>query len=100
VYGYDSYGEITSVTYLAATSGAVTYTTTYDPSYHQLTSVTEPLGHVTSATVESPGNTTGVTDPLGNSTTVAYNGQGLPTLITDPLGHATQFSFTGPDLRV
>jgi RHS repeat-associated protein len=99
VYGYDGFGDVTSVTALSSTQYAVTYVMTYDPVYHQLTSVTDPLGHTSSATVGSAGNTVAVADALGNSTTIAYNSEGLPTAITDPLGHTIQLGFgNGADL--
>jgi YD repeat-containing protein len=98
LYGYDAVGDLTSVTALAGTASAVTYTMTYDQNYHQLTSMTDPLGHTTQATIGPVGNTVAVSDALGNQTAVAYNGMGLPTQVTDPLGHTTQFGFRGADL--
>ena len=44
---YDPAGDVTGVTLLADTANQVSYSFTYDPVYHQLTSVTDPLAHTT-----------------------------------------------------
>jgi RHS repeat-associated protein len=98
LYGYDGFGDLTSLTQLYTTAGAVTYTMSYDPTFHQLTAVTDPLGHTASAKVDSHGNTTAVSDALGDTTSIAYGQQGLPISVTDALSHATQFGFVGADL--
>jgi RHS repeat-associated protein len=92
VSGYDAYGDLTSITSLAGTANAVTYQMTYDPTFHQLTGVTDPLGHTTTITIGASGNAVSVVDALGNSTTALYNSQGLPTSTTDPLGNTSQIS--------
>jgi RHS repeat-associated protein len=93
VSGYDAFGDLTSITSLAGTANAVTYQMTYDPIFHQLTGVTDPLGHTTAITIGASGNAVSVTDALGNSTTALYNPQGLPTSATDPLGNPTQIAY-------
>jgi RHS repeat-associated protein len=93
VYGYDAFGDLTSMTSLAGTANAVTYQLTYDPTYHQLTSVTDPLGHTSTITIGASGNAVAVADALGNSATIAYNSQGLVTSIADPLGNASQITY-------
>jgi RHS repeat-associated protein len=93
VYGYDSVGDLTSVTALAGTASAVTYQMTYDPTYRQLSGITDPLGHTTSITIGPSGNAVGITDALGNAASMAYSPQGLMTSATDPLGHMTQIAY-------
>ncbi|MGH2459982.1 MAG: RHS repeat-associated core domain-containing protein, partial [Chloroflexota bacterium] len=97
-YTYDALGNVTSVTRLAGTSGAVTTTMTYDPTFNQLTSITDPLNHTTSFGYDSAGNLTTVTDPLSHQTTLTYNAAGEPLTTTDPLGHTIQFAYDGGDL--
>ena len=41
---YDTLGNVSSVTRLAGTAGAVTTTLTYEPTFSQVTSSTDPLG--------------------------------------------------------
>jgi len=98
LYGYDGFGDMTSVTFLYGTSNAVTYTMSYDPTYHQLTGVTDPLGHTTAASVDGHGNALRIADALGNTTNLNYNPQGMPSSLSDPLGHATLFNYVGADL--
>ena len=93
VYGYNTFGELTSITALAGTANAVTYQMAYDPIFHQLTGVTDPLGHTATVTIGPAGNPVGVSDALGNSASAAYNPQGLPTSTTDPLGNTTQIVY-------
>ena len=95
VYGYDNAGDVTSVTALFGTPNATRYTLGYDPIFHQLTSVTDPLGHTFSGTVNAIGDTTSMTDPLGDQTTISYNTKGLPAVLTDALGNVTHFSYSG-----
>jgi len=98
LYGYDAYGDLTSITLLYGTASATTYTALYDPVFHQLTSSTDPLGHTTSIAIDARGNALRISDPVGNTSTLTYNQQGLPTALTDPLGHATQLGLVGADL--
>ncbi|MGB2715552.1 MAG: RHS repeat domain-containing protein, partial [Vicinamibacterales bacterium] len=61
-FGYDTNGNLTSVTRLYGTSDAVTTSATYDSTYHQLTSVTDPLSHATTIAYDTSGRPTSVTD--------------------------------------
>ncbi|HXA47237.1 MAG TPA: RHS repeat-associated core domain-containing protein, partial [Burkholderiaceae bacterium] len=101
LYGYDGFGDMTSITQLYGTANAVTYNMLYDPTYHQLTSVTDPLGNSTTFALGTNGNTTGMIDSLGNRASFAYNNQGLMTGTTDPLGNSTQLAYSmGADLSL
>jgi RHS repeat-associated protein len=93
VYGYDAFGDLTSITALAGTANAVTYQMTYDPTFHQLTGVTDPLGHTATVTIGASGNAVAVSDALGNTSSAVYNTQGLVTSTIDPLGNATQIVY-------
>lgn len=97
-YTYDAKGNVTSITGLAGTSQAVTTAFTYDSLYDRLTSIIDPLGHVTTFGYDSSGNLTALTDPLGSQSIFGYNSFGQLTSVTDPLGNPTQFSYVGADL--
>ena len=93
-YDYDAKGNVTSITRQAGTSQAVTTSFTYEPTFNQPTSVTDPLGHTW---VLSNFNITGdpmvITDPLGRQTTLTYNSAGQPLTVTDAANDKTQFSY-------
>jgi RHS repeat-associated protein len=92
---YDTNGNVLSSTELAGTSNAVTTSYTYD-TLNGPTSVTDPLGHVTTYLRDGNGQVVSVTDPLGNTTSFTHNPQGRVLTATDPLSHVFQFSY-GPD---
>jgi hypothetical protein len=48
---------------LAGTADAVTTTLTYEPTFFQLATVTDPLNHHTTIVLNSAGMVTSVTDP-------------------------------------
>ncbi len=81
-----------NLTKLTDASGAVR-TYTYEPIFNRLTSVADPLGHVTTFEYDGQGNLTGVVDPLGKRTAIAYDGVGQPTSTTDPLNNTTAFGY-------
>jgi RHS repeat-associated protein len=108
-YGYDSHGNVSSVTDPANLTVAFAYdllgnlltrtdanlaTTTfaYD-NLSRLVSVTDPLGRTTSYGYDPNGNRTTETDPLGNTTRHEYNAQDRLAHTTDPLGFATRFDY-------
>jgi RHS repeat-associated protein len=73
-YGYDSSGDLTSVTDVNGGVSSFTYAT------HLMTADLDP------ACTATPGCT---------GTVVAYNGQGRVAAQTDPLGHKTTFAYRG-----
>jgi RHS repeat-associated protein len=97
-YSFDASGNVTQITRLAGTSNAVTTSLTFDPNFGQLTSITDPLNHTTSISLDNLGNPTAVTDPLGHQISMTFNGEGQPLTISDPLGNQTQFTYFGGDL--
>jgi RHS repeat-associated protein len=86
-FGYGQHGRL-----LSATDGRGN-TTTYSYTGSQLTSVTDPLGKITSLTYTPSGQTESITDPLGKVTTYGYDGQGNRTSITSPLGNKTSSTY-------
>ena len=64
---------------------------TYDPTFNQPLTSTDPLGQVTSYAYDATGNLTTLTDPLGHSTTFTYNAFGQPVTATDALGNTSTF---------
>jgi RHS repeat-associated protein len=97
-YTYDSLGNRTTVTRLAGTGNAVTETSAYEPTFSQVTSVTDPLGHATTFTYDGAWNLTTATDALGHATTFSYNSAGQVLTVTDPLSHQTSFGYYAGDL--
>jgi len=93
-YTYDSLGNTTSITRLSGTSSPATTSMTYDLTFSQVTSVTDPLGHTSTRTLDSNGNVIGTTDPLGHQTALTYNSNGQVATLTDALGHTTSFGYT------
>ena len=97
-YSYDAAGNVTSVTRLAGTSGAVTTSFTYESTFNQMTSVTDPLGHSTTFAHDAQGRLTSITNALGQASTVTPGPTGQPVAIADALGNTTQFAYTAGDL--
>jgi RHS repeat-associated protein len=97
-YGYDSLGNLTSVTRLAGTAEAATTEMTYEPDFNQLASVTDPLEHTTSFAYDALGRLETVTEPTGKETTLTSNKRGQPLSVTDPLEHTTEFGYELGDL--
>lgn len=98
-YGYDNFGNVTSVTRLAqAPSQAVTTSYTYDPVFKQLQTITDPLQHITRFDYDSKGCLDIVTDPMTRQILFDCNGAGQVTSVTDPLTHTTQFAYSHGDL--
>ncbi len=91
-----------SLSYTLDTSGNVltitdalgnTSTSTYEPTFNQVTSVTDPIGDVVTFTYDSNGNLLNRTDPNGNTTSYAYNAYGQAIQITDALGNRVKLSY-------
>ena len=97
-YTWDSFGNLLSVTLLAGTSQAATTSYTYDPTFNQLTGVTDPLDHSWSIALDNYGNPISITDPVGDETTRTYNSEGQPLSVTDPAGDTTLFRYALGDL--
>jgi len=97
-YTYDTAGNRNSVTYLAGTPGATTYSMSYTADYNQIQVVTDPLSHSTTYDYTN-GCLTKVTDALQHHTDILCNAAGQPTTVTDALGHPTTYGYQGYDLH-
>lgn len=97
-YTYDATANRTSITRLAGTGNAVTTTFAYDPTFGQVTSVTDSLNHTTTFGYDTHGALTRITDPLTHATTITPGVTGQPVAITDALNHTTQFTHDAGDL--
>jgi len=88
-FTYDSNGNILTRT----DSFGNTTTTTYDPVFGQITSITDPLGNVYKYTYDASGNMATATDPDGNLTSYAHNSFGQVIQTMDALGGKTTNSY-------
>ena len=70
-----------------------TTTFTYSQTFNRVTSISEPLGHVTQSTYDSAGNLLTRTDPDGKTMSFTHNAFGQVTQTTDPVGQKTAFSY-------
>ena len=96
-YGYDTFGNMTSVTRLAGTVDALTTSYTYDSTFNQLASLTDPLNHTTTIARDSLGSVTAITDALGHQTSFTSAASGLALTVTTAAG-TTTFTYDGADL--
>jgi YD repeat-containing protein len=48
----------------------------YEPTFNRLSTLTDPLGNITTLTYDAQGNLTSVTDPLRQVARIAYNAFG------------------------
>ncbi|WP_327249350.1 golvesin C-terminal-like domain-containing protein [Streptomyces sp. NBC_01320] len=93
-FGYDSYGNLKSVTDpkgVATTGTAGDYTTSYEyDSYGQQTKATDANGNPTANSNFGPtGYPATITDALGKSSAFVYDERGQVTQVTDALGKKT-----------
>lgn len=77
---------------------SVTITFTYEPTYNQVATVTDPLSHTTTFGYDTKGNLTTITNALSEITTLTVNSQGQPLTIKDPLNNTTTLTYTQGDL--
>src|SRR5439155_404765 len=96
-YDPDSAGvhNLLTVTRLSGTSDAITTTFTYEPTFNQLATVTDPLSHTTTFGHDAFGNVTSITNPLGppTQTTLTYNYTDRVESRTDPLLRAESYGY-------
>lgn len=77
-------GLLLSCTVGYGTAGAATTEYSYDPVSLGTTEVTDPNGHVWTATYDDAGSKLSATDPLNRTTTYTYNAYNEVTSITEP----------------
>ena len=82
-FQYDANGNVTTFTDRA---GNVT-TYTYDPTFSQVTSITQPGGRVTQNVYDANGNLVKSTDAMGDVTTMTRDAHGELTSVTKPRGN-------------
>ncbi|MGH9238681.1 MAG: RHS repeat-associated core domain-containing protein [Vicinamibacterales bacterium] len=96
-YTYDSFGNVTSVVRLAGTANAVTESYTYESTFQQLATRTDPVNHTVTFGYDASGRLTTITDAVSQQTTLTYNPNGQPLTITTPAG-TTQLTYDGGDV--
>ena len=80
--------------HVASRTDAMGHSTSYGyNSAGQLTSVTNPDYATTTIGYASGGQVSSVTDADGNTTSYTYNSQGQLLSVTDPLGHTTSYTY-------
>ncbi|WAM28258.1 RHS repeat-associated core domain-containing protein [Myxococcus sp. NMCA1] len=96
-YTHDSWGNVTKVTRLAGTPQAVSTQYTYTPT-HQLKTVQDALGHITTYQYDARNNVSRIEDAMGR--TLAYTHDSLGRLLTVKVGIDAPLTYTheGPDL--
>jgi RHS repeat-associated protein len=97
-YAHDALGNVTGMTRLAGTANAVNYHFAYTEDYNQLSSMTDPLGHVTTLNYAN-GCLSEITDSLSHSITIQCNSAGQTTGIKDALGNVATLTYQGYDLQ-
>ena len=97
-YDYDFNGNPTTITRLSGTANAVTTTISYEGTFSQPLSITDPLSHTATFGYDAYGNLVSATDALGHSTTFGFNSKGLATSVTDALQNTTSFAYDFADL--
>jgi RHS repeat-associated protein len=90
---FDSQLRLTSTTDATGTPVAATTSYGYDTNGN-LTSVTDPNGHTTTYTYDSADNRTSRTDALDRTTTWTHDPQRDVTSSTDPSGLTTTYTYT------
>ena len=102
---YDSLGNAVSVTRWLINGGSSTPATTrltYDPTFNQITSVTDPNNNVRGYALDSVGNIAQVTEAMGSLnlfTNFTYDGAGRVLTIRDGVDDTTTLSYnTSEDL--
>ena len=95
---YNGAGDTVTKTSLYGTANAVTYSYTYTPDFHQVTTIQDPLGHTTIYGYTN-GCLTAITDALAHTSSIICDSDGRPLSISDPLTHVTTIGYLGMDLR-
>jgi RHS repeat-associated protein len=91
-FGYNAYGELTSITGPDGKKTTYTYSSTTLATANLLT-VTDPDGNVTTYTYNESNLLSSITDPEGNVTTFTYS-EGLLASQTSPLGGVTSYTYS------
>lgn len=96
-FGYDSLGNLTTVTDPKGTASATTgdYTTSYTyDGFGQMQTETDANEHITKyAGYDVTGFPTTITDPLNKVTTYSYDPIGSVVSVTDPATHRAEYTY-------
>jgi RHS repeat-associated protein len=96
-FAYDSYYRLQTVTDAIAQSTVLTYGLSTDPtnpSFYQITAVTDPFGRTASFTYNEFGQLASITDVLGITSSFLYGPGDFITTLTTPYGST---AFAGGD---
>jgi RHS repeat-associated protein len=91
-YGYDTKGNVASITYMDTNKEFYTYN-----SFSEATTFKDALSNVYTYTYDSGGNLTVIQDPLHNLTTMTYTADGMLQTKKDPLGNTTSYAYDSQD---
>ena len=97
-YSYDSLGNVTQVTRLSGTAGAVATSMVYDPTFSLPTKATDANGNATQYSYDTSGALLQIIDPLNHATTYTNDSQGRPLTKVDPNGNTTTYYYYAGDL--
>lgn len=98
-YTYDEWGDpVTITTPNSDGSGTLTTQLTYEPQFHQLQSVEDPLSHTTEYDYYADGHLKTATNAVSAVTTFHYNDGGQIAAIDYPVKGTTTFGYALGDL--
>jgi RHS repeat-associated protein len=95
-YTYDNVDRMLTETLPVNNSGQPTFNFAYDYDGNQ-TSVSDPLGYLTSQTFDSMDRPLVTTDPLGHTTTDGYDAAGNLITVRDYLGRVITYGYDAAD---
>lgn len=87
-YGYNGYGEVTSVT-----RGAASTIITYHPVWGQPETITDALNNTTTIEYDNHGNADAVIDPENHRTEFTYDSKSNLLTKKDPIGNITTYTY-------
>jgi len=90
---YDTVGNLLQTELTDPFTGQFRTSFTYEPTFNQVTSITDPKGSRTTISLDAQGNPTQIIDALNNATTLAHDSRGLLTAVTDAMGSITTFTY-------
>jgi RHS repeat-associated protein len=90
---YDSGGNLLLTEQRDPATGVFQTLFSYEATFNQVTSITDPNGNRTTISYDALGNPIQITDALSQTTTLAYDSRGLLTAVTDALSQVTTFTY-------
>jgi RHS repeat-associated protein len=86
---FDTLGNVVAITDRLGNTARFTY----EPTFNQMTSVTDQLGRMTTLGYDANGNLTSVNDALNHTMGMGYDQFGERVSVTDELGHTRQVQY-------